>query len=138
MCGLTIAAADTVGVDMPHIDANALGDKRLFFDGSQRKLNDKNTDKKHQYCSAVESTSVNSGAKQSPTQPVSGKVVLRYTGVVSSQRGLQILLNGVPWQPGRLNLAKVRLQPSTQLIEVSTIGGDQYRLLPGDAITLNP
>ena len=133
----------TVSVNTPSagpasIDIGVLDNKRLFFNEAQRQVGHVGVDNQNvaKQSNKYENTYGN-GSHLSITQLVSD-VLLRYTGVVHSERGVQLLLNGFPWQPGQLAIVSARLQADTQLVEIEMDNGAQYRLMPGDSIEIRP
>ena len=130
--------ANTLSLSPASIDTGVLDNKRLFFNEAQRQGGQVVADRQNlaKQSNKFENTSGHA-SHSSITRPESD-AVLQYTGVVHSERGVQILLNGVPWQPGQLAIVSARLQADTQLVEIEMDNGVQYRLMPGDAIELRP
>jgi len=126
---------DSNDASAPTIDTHALKNKRLFFDAGQRGLGQdtKNSDQ----------PSTSRGSKKyskanAKVAPLISDSVVRYTGVVYSDRGVQILLNGYPWQRGQLKVMAARFQVQTQQIEIETESGMRYQLMPGDTVEIKP
>lgn len=133
----------TVSVNTPSagpasIDIGVLDNKRLFFNEAQRRGGHVGADGQNM---AKQSNKIeiayDNANHSSVTRPESDEV-LRYSGVVHSERGVLLLLNGIPWQPGQLGVVSARLQADTLLVEIEMDNGAQYRLMPGDSIEIRP
>ncbi len=132
---LVLSLAHANQADSASIDAQALQNKRLFFSEDQRQAHIKRKTLREQSTKSA----VNKGSARgaSPTE-LGSDDMLHYTGIVYSDRGVQLLLNGYPWLPGQLGVISARLQPETQQIEIKTTNGNQHLLLPGETVEIQP
>jgi len=130
--GLWSAAALANSGGSDQIDPNALENSRLFYEVAQRQTK-------------LEATAVTNDARANRKKTAHKNIVnnkpaahnaLTYNGAIQSDRGVQLLFNGLPWQPGQLAITSARLQIDTLLVEIKTERGVRYQLLPGESVEL--
>jgi hypothetical protein len=128
--------ADSAAVQSSIIDADILKARRLFYSDTHR-----NDDSDHSTGLVADQEAIEADAMSSagPHTPLVIKTAtLQFTGLVRSERGLQILLNGIPWRAGDSNVISARLKLGSDLLEVTLRSGKRHRLSPGESIEVVP
>jgi len=120
------------------IDPDALDNTRLFYDARQRQTTLKAAAVSNVTHVATRNKRKPPSRKMSAETKLSTQNTLTYNGAIHSERGVQLLFNGLPWQPGQLSIASARLQIDTLLVEIKTKQGVWHQLLPGERVELKP
>ncbi len=123
--------------DLPSsvINAGALNQKRLFFAETQRRVGTERASVPLSAHVVTKSVLADSKKADQASREIRDST-LHYTGVIRSTRGLQVLLNGLPWRSGDFDVVSARLQLGSDLLEVTLLSGKRYRLKPGETIEL--
>jgi|GEM_PF-6346009 len=128
-----ITLADTA--DNPQLNSKAIDHSRLFFNAAQRQA------------SVISAKAIPPDKHINSIKPIPANQskevtrhtsVVRYNGVIQSERGIQLLFNGMPWRVGQFDIASARLQLATQQVEIKTTHGAKFHLLPGESVELKP
>jgi len=139
LISFNLMIVSTVRAEVPAPQADLISIQRLFFTEAQRNSAyqpevDRSVDKE-----GTKRTTSMSAFEQGPgsANKRTNKAVFRYTGLVQSTRGIQLILNGVLWRPGLHGVVRARVQQGSDRLEIELQNGKRYRLILGETLELD-